>query len=323
MKTKLLSETDYFAEMEEVCARLNAVRQEGTFCRVPDQPIYYELYPVTDGKGWVALSHGFTESTVKYMELIWYLAEEGYSVAICDHRGHGNSVRQVKKLWLTHVERFDDYCEDYAYFLKTVIVPRLEGQPLFILGHSMGGAIAVLTTELHPELPIEKLILSSPMIAPQRQGFPKWLTLLITRFFTRTGRGHHCLFNQQVSIGEDDFDSDWCCTNSYPRYCWYLNVQKQNPQYQNNAATYRWTEEAVLVTDEILKPENLENLNVPILLLQAGKDTMVCNDKQDEFIQKVKNGRIISFPTTKHELFRSDNATMRKYLDIVLNFMQE
>lgn len=322
MKCEILSEKSYSTEMERIGAELEKLCAPGTFARVEGEEIFYELYQRPQARGWVALSHGFAESAAKYAELIWYFVQEGYNVAICDHRGHGNSCRQVKELWLTHVERFTDYTDDYAYFLRRIVVPRLDGLPLYFVGHSMGGAIAALTTELNPDLPVKKLILSSPMIAPQTMGIPRWLSLLMTRFFILIGRGDRCLFNQRIFTGEEDFDSDWCCATSYNRYLWYLGVQRKNEQYQNNAATYRWAQESMLVGKKILKPEHLANLTMPILLLQAGRDTMVVNSKQDELISKVPNGCMVRFPTAKHEIFRSEDQVVKQFMEEIFHFIE-
>lgn len=318
MDIHIIPEEHYAREMEPVTAQLAQLRVSGYFTRQPDEKIYYELYSQENAKGWVALSHGFVEAAAKYAELIWYFFQAGYCVAICDHRGHGNSFREVKDLWLTHVRRFTDYCEDYHFFLEHIVVPKLNGLPLFLLGHSMGGAIAARTLELFPELPVRRLVLSSPMIAPQTQGFPKWTALLIARFFIAIGRGKACLFNHQVFTGQEDFGSDWCCATSYARYCWYLNVQRENPQYQNNAATYRWLEQALLIAGPLLK--NAPSLRLPVLLLQAGEDTMVKNDAQEEFVTRLPDGRVERFPTARHEIFRSEDAIVRQFMEKVLAF---
>lgn len=40
-----------------------------------------------------------------------------------------------------HVERFEDYVQDYLAFAKKVAIEN-DGRRLFLIGHSMGGAIA-------------------------------------------------------------------------------------------------------------------------------------------------------------------------------------
>lgn len=324
MNITLLPEENYSDVMnQQVLPALAEICESDTFERIPGQPIYYELYRPAGYKAWIAISHGFVESGYKYAELIWYFTQNGYAVAIPDHRGHGRSYRGVEEKWLTHVDSFSDYAEDYACFLRRVVAPAAGEKPVYLMGHSMGGAIAALTLMRHPNLPVKKLVLSSPMIAPQTRGVPKLLTYGITRFFILTGREKECLFNQQIFTGRENFDSDWCCATSYARYCWYLDVQREHEEFQNNAATYRWLEESLLVSRTLLKQSNCDKLKLPVLLLQAGQDTMVENGAQNQFVQKLPDCRLVQFPTAKHEIFRSENKIVGEFVESVLDFLKK
>lgn len=324
MNINVIPELCYAATMEQsILPALAERRESAVFERVNGQPIYYELYRPAEYRGWIAISHGFVESGYKYAELIWYFTQNGYAVAIPDHRGHGRSYRGVEQTWLTHVDRFSDYAEDYACFLKRIVIPAAGEKPVYLLGHSMGGAIAALTLMRHPHLGIKKLVLSSPMIAPQTAGIPKGITYAITRAFILTGHEKACLFNQQIFTGEEDFDSRWCCATSYARYCWYLNVQRDHEEFQNNAATYRWLEESILVTRTLMKQSNCDKLKLPVLLLQAGRDTMVENRVQNQFVQRLPDCRLVQFPTAKHEIFRSEDGVVKEFTEAILTFVEK
>lgn len=323
MKTKLLSEQSYGAEITRIQHELDAVRESNTFERRAGEPIYYEFYRATQPKGWFAISHGFTESTVKFTEVIWYLVQEGYSVAICDHRGHGRSVRQVQEHWAVHVERFEDYSDDYAYFIEKVIVPQLNGLPLYLLGHSMGGAVAVHVVERFPNLPVQRLILSSPMIAPATGGIPRWITLLIARIAIACGKAKKNVFVHKPFDGKSDFGEEWCCASSVTRHAWYLELQRRNKLFQTSAATYQWLRESLTQTTKALNPNNTARVQIPVLLLQAGKDTMVLPDAQNLLVERLPNAKKIVFPDARHESFRGDNEQVERFMDEVLTFVAE
>ena len=59
---------------------------------------------------------------------------------------------------------FDEYLEDVDRFLDA---RRLDGVPVprFLVGHSLGGAIAALWAELHPDR-LDGLVLSAPALRP-------------------------------------------------------------------------------------------------------------------------------------------------------------
>lgn len=323
MKTKMLSQRKYGEEMRQVRTQLDQICRGGFFQRVPGQSIWYECYERENARGWIAISHGFLESTLKYTELIWYFVQEGWNVAICDHRGHGKSVREVEENWLTHVERFQDYSDDFIYFLKRIVVPQTEGLPLFLLGHSMGGAIAAHVMESAPELPVKRLALSSPMVEPLTGGLPRPVAAAMAECLSAAGKGKQRVFAHRPFDGADGFQDKDCCADSYVRYRWYLEEQKRRPEYQTNAASNQWVRESLRQTRKLLAPGRAARITIPVLLLQAGRDTMVRNAKQDQLLALLPDGRKVVFPEARHEIFRCGGDNIPRYVDTVLDFFSE
>lgn len=323
MNTPLLREEHYAEEMVRVRRALNKIRTCGTFSRIKGEKIWFELYAAEKPRGWLAISHGFTEGTMKYTELIWYFINEGWNVAICDHRGHGKSFRPVEPLWLIHVDRFQDYVEDFACFLNYVVEPRREGLRLAVLGHSMGGAIAAHLAERHPELPVSKVILCSPMVAPATGDNARSVVELLSRGFCLLRQGKKCNFAQKPFEGADDFGQPWCCATSSARYHWYLEYCRNNEHYQCCAATYAWLREAIAQTRPLLRKKNTQLVNVPVLLFQAGQETMVDNALEDRLVERLPNARKVVFPEARHEIYQCTDAEVERFMDEILQFIEE
>lgn len=320
MELSLIHEANYAAEMEHrVRPALSALRRTGTVCPRPGQPIYYELYRPQSPRGWVVISHGLCESILKYQESIWYFLQAGYAVAMPEHRGHGRSFHPVQDFKLTHVERFDDYVEDFLAFLRQVVLPEAEGLPLFLYGHSMGAAIVLRAVEEAPALPVEKLVLSSPMIAAKTQGVPRWLALAMTRLAVALGRGDRYVLGQQANVGPESFGQSWCNATSQARFLWYCRLVETHPELQNSSVSYRWLREALLVEGPLL--EGGAGVAAPVLLCQAGQDAMVKPEAQDALLERLPQGEKALFPQAKHEIFRSDDATVEAYFRRVLAFL--
>jgi acylglycerol lipase len=111
-----------------------------------------------DARGVLVIMHGLKDYSAHYAALAARLAAGGYSVYAFDLRGHGRSAgpRVMPSAWT-------DYVDDLDRYLKTV-EQREAGKPIFLFGHSMGGAIAARAAELHqPKL--AGLILSGPALA--------------------------------------------------------------------------------------------------------------------------------------------------------------
>ena len=106
--------------------------------------IHYGYVTTPVPKAAIVISHGFTECMPKYYEMIYYFAKAGYSVYMVEHRGHGFSERSVSDMSMVTVNSFDDYVSDLDMFIREIVMKREGRRPLYLYGHSMGGAIAAL-----------------------------------------------------------------------------------------------------------------------------------------------------------------------------------
>jgi alpha-beta hydrolase superfamily lysophospholipase len=120
----------------------------------------------------VALVHGLAEHAGRYAALAARLNAAGVELVAIDLRGHGQAPG--KRAW---VNRFDDYLRDAQALLDAAAD---SPAPLFLMGHSMGGAVAALYAieqlDASPR-PLSGLILSSPALAPGRD-VARWMLTL-------------------------------------------------------------------------------------------------------------------------------------------------
>lgn len=119
--------------------------------------------PETDGeplRAVVAIVHGMGEHGGRYARLAEHFATHGIATVTYDLRGHGRSGGA--RVFVNH---FDEYLDDTEIFL-TQVRTTYGPTPLFLLGHSMGGAIAALFTITRAPANVRGLMLSSPALAP-------------------------------------------------------------------------------------------------------------------------------------------------------------
>jgi alpha-beta hydrolase superfamily lysophospholipase len=100
--------------------------------------IYWQSW-VPDGepRASLVIAHGFGEHSARYAHVGEKLAGGGYAVYALDHRGHGRS--QGKRAML---EQWDRVLEDVGTLIGTARERHPEA-PVFLLGHSLGGAVAL------------------------------------------------------------------------------------------------------------------------------------------------------------------------------------
>ena len=164
----VLTEENFDIQMPLISARLDQRRCEGSFEGFDGKPLYYEYFQNAQSHAAVVILHGLSEFTAKYHEFVWYLQEQGYDVFLYDQRCHGKSCRLTQRQDLLHVDRFDDYVKDLHCFVSNV-VQKATALPLYLYGHSMGGATSALYLAQHPEV-FQKAVLGAPMIQPLTGG---------------------------------------------------------------------------------------------------------------------------------------------------------
>jgi acylglycerol lipase len=119
--------------------------------------LYTQAWLPDDPKAVVILSHGYAEHSGRYQHFASYLADHGFAVYALDHRGHGRSEGER-----ANVKVFNEYVSDLKKFTELVREkhPNLKR---FLLGHSMGGAIAAQLAIEQPNQ-LDGLLLSSPYL---------------------------------------------------------------------------------------------------------------------------------------------------------------
>lgn len=121
--------------------------------------------PSHQPRGAVVFVHGICEHGGRYAHLAEALCTRGFAVDLIDLRGHGKSSGEP-----ILIRRFDDYLDDLELVLDRVR-RRLPGLPLFLVGHSMGGAV-VTRLAMTRQPAIDGLVLSAPSVRVAGNLFP-------------------------------------------------------------------------------------------------------------------------------------------------------
>jgi len=106
----------------------------------------------------VALVHGYAEHSGRYAHVAGYLNAHRIAVYTYDQRGFGRSDGRRAL-----VSSFDQLLDDLQRFLDHTRPGLPDDMPLFLFGHSMGGALCALYA-IERSQAFQGLILSSPAI---------------------------------------------------------------------------------------------------------------------------------------------------------------
>jgi alpha-beta hydrolase superfamily lysophospholipase len=148
-----------------------------------DAQLYAQAWlPYADPGTVIVVSHGLAEHGGRYAEFAGRMVARGYGVYAIDHRGHGRSSGRR-----ANIERFAYVVSDLGTFVGRVQRQHPDAT-VFLLGHSMGGAIALASALRNPGS-LKGLVLSAPALAAgEAVAAPKALVVrLLSRVAPNTG----------------------------------------------------------------------------------------------------------------------------------------
>ena len=317
-------------DLDKSTGDIEAFWAKGSQGEVPGKggvPLKYWMY-VSESRGptgsAIVIANGRTESFVKYPELAYDLARQGYSIYILDHRGQGLSGRMLPDKQIGHVEHFADYVQDFNTFVRGVVAKQGHKR-LLLLAHSMGGAIASLYLEGYPS-DFERAALSSPMHEP---ATPVLLptALACGEAKEMLGRITGSLNDYAVTKGpyaeNETFQSDNAYTQSEKRHRRAWKAYEDNPGAKLGGPSKNWAVEACDGAAKARKSAG--RITVPVLLVSAGADTVVTATGQKEFCDTLNAARpgqctLVRIDGGKHELFIERDDFRVPALTTILRF---
>ncbi|QAU24796.1 alpha/beta hydrolase [Dyella sp. M7H15-1] len=269
----------------------HATDQSGaTWLTMPDgQVLYLRDWPNPSARDAVLIVHGLGEHSGRYERLARWFLTRGYAVRSYDQRGHGHTPGQRAA-----IRRSDDLLRDLAVVYNDYTAS-FGRQPL-LLGHSMGGAVA-LRTVLDGRVEPPALILSSPALRTYEALWLRRLAALLTRILPnlplRNGLPLDGLSHDSKVI--EDYRNDALC----------------NP----GAITPRLAD--FIFRAGVSSIADAWRLKVPTLLLVAGSDRLVDPSGSRDFadgawVTKQLTSRF--FDTLFHELFNETETGRHQVL---------
>jgi len=208
---------------------------------------------------------GFSEPWLKYIELLHDLHLKGYEILSYDHRGQGSSPRLAPgNPDAVHLVRFEDHVSDLGRFLAA------SGAKNFhLLGHSMGGAVALSWAETRTPPSSMRILVNAPMLAIRTDPFPRPLAHLLASILTGIGLGEHYAPTKGPRDPDRPFESNHG-TSSRIRYEFEKNLSRRFPDRWVGGPTNSWVKSALDASGRIARDSS--RIRNPVWMLVPSDD---------------------------------------------------
>lgn len=269
---------------------------EGTFKGAGELDLYYQCWcPSGKQRAILIIVHGLGGHSGLFNNLVQSLVPHGYEIYAFDLRGHGRSPGRRG-----HINAWAEFREDLGSFLHWVEVqtPKL---PCFLLGHSLGGAIALDYILRFPN-GLQGVIATAPAIgkvgvSPVRMAIGRILSWLWPNFTLNTG------------IEQGACSRDPAVVTAYAR-----------DPLRHTKGSARLVTEFLTVTAWI--QNHIADLQAPLLILHGGADRVAPSEGSCTFFKQVifsdKERR--EYPESYHELH--DDINHQEVLADLSNWLE-
>ena len=251
-------------------------------------------------RGTVVIATGRSEFAELYCGTVRSLLEREFDVVVMDWRGQGQSDREIARERRGFVSSFAKYRLDLDA-LRTQVLDPYAPKPWFAFGHSMGASI--LLAQAHDGAsPFERLFLTAPMIdLPLRH---KALVRLSAKLADRLGFGTRLIpRGSEESIFVKRFEGN-VLTSDRRQYARLAAAIRHLPRLAVGAPTIRWLAGAFALMDRFAAdPRYAVEILTPVLIVAAGADRIVDTGATERFALRLKNGRCITIPGARHQVF--------------------
>jgi lysophospholipase len=192
-----------------------------------------------------------------------------------------------------------------------------------VIGHSMGGAIALLCLRGHPGL-FDAAILSAPMLGIRTGPVPSPLVRCISGLARGAGLGK-CFVPgagawQPHRVPSPELSR---CSNDPERcrlqYDWFLT----RAGLRVDEPTWGWLDSALRLARRIGKKEFLCGIGTPILLASAGLETFVLPESHRRAARLLPDCTLVEFPDSKHEPFLERDPIRERWFEAIDRFIAE
>lgn len=244
----------------------------------------------------------------------------GFDVFVLDFRGMGRSQRLVSNPQMVHVGDFKDYLLDLEALVASNVI---EGMPVHIYGHSMGGLVALLALQKNT-IKCSAAVLEAPMTGINTAPVPHFLAEPLAWFMVRVLKKSkdYCVTQSDYKPPKNVF-LDNKCSHSKEYYEQYIHLKESDKTMVPRGTSWGWILASLRAIREFLgNLKSQGNLKTKVFIGSAGDDKIVDN-AHDAKIAEAYHGVHHTYKGAWHSLQHDCESTRVAFFKDVEDFLKD
>ncbi|EIN06778.1 lysophospholipase [Punctularia strigosozonata HHB-11173 SS5] len=275
---------------------------------------FTQTYSATRQKAVLVFCHGFIEHIERYQHVFPVWADRGITVLAFDQRGFGRTAldEEKSKDSVYGKSSLPEQMADVEWAVSYAKNELAGGKPVFLMGHSMGGAIVLgYATRSPPMKTVSSLagvIASSPLLC-QTKPAPKILRWV-------GGQASKILPNLtfKAEVNSADLTHDPVVNDSYSTdpLVYEKGTLRQLRDMLNHGEQLLWN-------DYKDWPKDL-----PVLLIHGTEDKVTSCKSTEEFFQNLpaQDKKLSLYPGGYHELHNEPDGVKEKFIEECISWVE-
>lgn len=258
----------------------------------------------------------------KYLETFEHWRNQGWQVTAADWRGQAGSGRLGADAVTGHVDDFAAWVGDLAAFWRVWAAER--AGPLVLVGHSMGGHLALLAVAERALQPMpDALVLSAPMLDVIPERVPLAIRRMVAGAKCRTGDPRRPAWKWSERPGEVPAFRHELLTHDAERYSDELWWREARPELVMGPGSWGWVRGALASIRELERPGTLEAVDIPVFVVATTADRLVGVRAIRRAAARLPHAEALWFgPEAAHEVLREADPVRDRALAGIDTFLE-
>lgn len=278
--------------------------------------------PTRRVRGSLLFMPGRGDAYEKYLETFEHWRRRGWRVSSADWRGQAGSGRLGNDATTGHIDDFAVWIDDLADLWRDWA--RGRAAPLVLVGHSMGGHLALRAVAERVLDPMpDAVVLSAPMLDVLPERVPLAIKQVLACAMCAIGDPRRLAWKWSEKPGEVPRSRQALLTHDDKRYDDELFWRRIRPELVMGPGSWGWVKASLASMRRLARAEVLERIDVPVHIVATSADRLVGVRQTRRAEARIPQADAQWFGAeAAHEILREVDAVRDRALERIDRFLE-